>query len=611
MKFLSPEAFAFLAALPIVVVFYLLKRKRVVKLISSTVLWQRFLAETQASAPFQRLRHNWLLVLQLILLTLVVLALTRPFFAGESKASRLRVVILDASASMQSTDEKPSRFEKARAEALKWVDGLRDLDQMIIVQAGAVTEVKQSATTSKAELRRALEMCQAMDSSTRLGEALKLAETLIRSVPDAEIHLFSDGATPSLLDFENKALPVIYHRVGLNCRNLGVVSLDVRANPDNAAQRAVFSGIYNPMTNEAPAEVELLFDGRSVEKRTINIAATNTEPMIFIADQTRDGVFTVRINTPDDLASDNQCSMVSLLPKPIKILLASKGNRFLEKALRGVANTELATVPYLSDAAKGYDIVVLDGVLPGVWPEANMLAIQVHGTNWFESVSQVPGPPIVDWRNNHPLLRYVNFDNVQVSESVAVKTPSWGVSLVDSPTTPLMIAGELNNRRVVWLGFDTVQSTWPLRLSFPIFVANAVEWLNPAAAKSGQYLMKAGDTFRLTLAQPVDGGEITKPDHTTIPLKLDKTARELVFSDTVRQGIYRLKLGTTEIPFCANLMDPMETATAPRDVLPLGKYDSVSATTLKRANLEIWRWIAAVGLLVLMFEWWFYHKRTV
>src|SRR5216117_108043 len=117
MSFLAPAAVVFAAALPVVIVFYLLKRKRVVRLVSSTVLWQRFLADSQASAPFQKLRHNWLLILQLLLLALVVLALMRPFLAGHARESRLRVVILDGSASMQATDEKPSRFEKARAEA--------------------------------------------------------------------------------------------------------------------------------------------------------------------------------------------------------------------------------------------------------------------------------------------------------------------------------------------------------------------------------------------------------------------------------------------------------------------------------------------------------------
>src|SRR5260221_8564401 len=130
MTFLSPAAFAFAAAIPVVIVFYLLKRKRVIKLVSSTLLWQKFLAETQANAPFQRLRHNWLLVLQLLLIALIVLALARPYFAAQVKGGRLRVAILDASASMQSIDEKPSRFENARAEALKLVDSLRDDDQI-------------------------------------------------------------------------------------------------------------------------------------------------------------------------------------------------------------------------------------------------------------------------------------------------------------------------------------------------------------------------------------------------------------------------------------------------------------------------------------------------
>src|SRR6478735_7969563 len=157
MHFLSPLAFVFAASIPVVVVFYLLKRKRVVKLISSTLLWQKFLSETQASAPFQKLRKNWLLILQILLLLVAIFALARPYFATKAKPAQLRVIVLDASASMQATDETPSRFEKARAEALKWVDSLADNDQMVILQAGANTEVKHSATSEKAALRRALQ----------------------------------------------------------------------------------------------------------------------------------------------------------------------------------------------------------------------------------------------------------------------------------------------------------------------------------------------------------------------------------------------------------------------------------------------------------------------
>jgi hypothetical protein len=36
----------------------------------------------------------------------------------------------------------------------------------------------------------------------------------------------------------------------------------------------------------------------------------------------------------------------------------------------------------------------------------------------------------------------------------------------------------------------------------------------------------------------------------------------------------------------------------------------VAASTLRRANQEYWRWLACAGLAVLLFEWWYYHKRT-
>ena len=102
MDFIAPTAFAFLATLPVVILFYLLKRKRVTRVVPSTLLWERFLAESQANAPFQKLRKNWLLFLQLFLLLLAILALARPYFSGQGKATRLKVLVLDASASMQA-----------------------------------------------------------------------------------------------------------------------------------------------------------------------------------------------------------------------------------------------------------------------------------------------------------------------------------------------------------------------------------------------------------------------------------------------------------------------------------------------------------------------------
>ena len=105
--------------------------------------------------------------------------------------------------------------------------------------------------------------------------------------------------------------------------------------------------------------------------------------------------------------------------------------------------------------------------------------------------------------------------------------------------------------------------------------------------------------------------QITLPDGSTKPLTVDANAKEIVFGDTFKQGTYRLRAGTNETVFCVNLLDAAESNIKPRDELQFGQYAKVSATTLQRANMELWRTIAALALLVLLFEWWYYHRRTV
>jgi hypothetical protein len=610
LKFLWPGAFWFAVTIPVVVVFYLLKRKRVVRLVSSTLLWQKFLADAQANSPFQKLRHNWLLILQLLLLALAILALSRPYFAGHTTASDLRVVILDASASMQSTDEEPSRFEKARQEALALVKSLKDQDQMLVLLAGGNTEVKQSATSSKASLRRAIENCQVSDSSTRLTEALKLAETLLRDKRDPEIHLFSDGAAGDLSEFANKNLKVIYHKVGRRSNNLGITTLDIRENPENRAERAIYTSVANFSTNEEQTDLELLFDNQRVDSRSLVLKPGETSPQVFTAAQERNGVFTVRIDARDDLAADNQASIVSLLPAPVKVKLVSRGNLYLEKALRAAGNVDLTVSRECGDAAEEYDLVVLDDVIPPVWPKPNLLAIHVGNSNWFDTGwATVQAPTAVDWKNTHPLLRYINLDNVAIDETLGVKTPSWATALVEAQQTPLILAGELARQKIVWIGFDTLQSTWPLRISFPMFIANAVDWLNPQATKSSQLMVHGGEPFRYALTQPAAAAEVTMPDGTKRTLT-PGDAREIVFGETGKQGIYHLRVGTNDVTFCVNVLDAAESNTKPREELELGKFNTISATQMRRSNVDLWRWIAAGGLAVLMFEWWFYHRRT-
>ncbi len=611
MSFLVPTAFAFAAALPVVILFYLLKRRRVVRLVSSTLLWQRFVAETQASAPFQKLRRNWLLLLQLLLLILVILALARPFFAGRTAPGRLIVAILDASASMQSTDDSPSRFERARREALDLVNSLHDTDQMVVLLASGHTEVRQSPTSNKTTLRRALQNCEPADASTRLTEALKLAQPLVKDRRDAEIHLYSDGAAPDLTEFEFEGLNITFHQMGRRSANAGIVSIDARAHPDDPRRRAVFASVFNASSNTWPVDLELRFESALIETRHLELAPRETSPQVFAADQDRDGVFELKLVQADDLAVDNLATVQSLLPAPVNVLLVNRAKGYLEPALRALPRVRLAVSTDLTDTATTYDIVVLDDVVPSTWPAVNTLSVRSAPTNWVEVTGRIEAPPIVDWKNTHPLLRFVSFDEVQVLEALAVRTPPWAFQLVEAPGTPLILAGELGRQRIVWIAFDTLESTWPLRVSFPIFVANAVDWLSPATARESQAQVRAGEPLRMPLTRGVTNALVRMPDGTGRELILDASARELTFAETSRQGIYRIGIDGSESTFCVNLLDRLETDTTPKSELSFGRYARAQATTMRPANLELWRRLAAAALIVLLFEWWFYHRRTV
>jgi len=173
-----------------------------------------------------------------------------------------------------------------------------------------------------------------------------------------------------------------------------------------------------------------------------------------------------------------------------------------------------------------------------------------------------------------------------------------------------MVAGELGRQRIAWVGFDSLDSSWPLRVSFPIFIANAVEWLNPANARNAQLLVRSGDPFQLALVNPVESAQVRLPGGETRSIDVDPANPEIVFGDTARRGTYHVIAGTNEVAFCVNLLDTRESNIQPRNELNLGQYDKVEANVERQANTELWRTLTLIGLAVLMFEWWWYHKRT-
>src|SRR3954470_11600939 len=118
-SFLAPAwGWLGLLAVPIVLL-YVLRQKRPDVAVSSTLLWSKALADMRASTPFQKLRRNLLLLLQLLILAALVLTLMRPIIQASASQTQAGVIVIDATASMQAHDggAAESRLDRAKVEA--------------------------------------------------------------------------------------------------------------------------------------------------------------------------------------------------------------------------------------------------------------------------------------------------------------------------------------------------------------------------------------------------------------------------------------------------------------------------------------------------------------
>ena len=131
MQWLSPMTGLIAAAVvvPLLVLMYFLKLKRREQVVSCTLLWKRAVRDLQVNAPFQKLRRNLLLLLQLLVLAAALFALARPVQMLKSGPGRRYVLLIDRSASMGATDGetggRKTRLDVAKERASALVETLR------------------------------------------------------------------------------------------------------------------------------------------------------------------------------------------------------------------------------------------------------------------------------------------------------------------------------------------------------------------------------------------------------------------------------------------------------------------------------------------------------
>ncbi|HUX77211.1 MAG TPA: VWA domain-containing protein [Anaerolineae bacterium] len=641
MGFLTPLSLLFAALSIPILILYMLKLRRRDVLVSSTLLWERLLRDREANAPWQRLRRNLLLFLQLLVLALLTLALARPFVPRPAVVSGSVVVLLDASASMQARDVPPTRFDAGVRAAQEIVAGLGAGDVATVVAVGPQPRVLASATGDRALLRRALEDAAPTSGPADWEAAFALAGAGLAGAQEPRVVIVSDGALPEALP----PLPgeVRFVGVGGGGDNLAVAALATREGP---AGPQAFLRVVNYGDVETEPLVELSADGTLFDARRLRVPA-HASADLALTDLPYDLQVLqahLALENADALPLDDAAWAVHAPAASGRVLLVSAGNLFLERALGALPDVELVRLPPGSPIPPsqggtegGYDLYVYDGVVTPTLPAGNLWLIAPssplpprEGLGEGETSREGPGEAdipiavggfftattITRVATDDPLLRYVDLGSVHVLRARAVTPPPGARVLVEAEGGPLLFVAERPEGRLAVLAFDLHDSDLPLQVAFPILTANLADWLLSSPTRGGAAvypeLVRPGDPVPIQPDPEAAEILVTAPDGARHALPIGE--QPPVFAATGQLGVYRVEqldqAGDVlqSAVFAVNLFDESESNIAPREVVRVGQAELTAATREEEARLEFWPWLAGAALGMLVMEWWVYQR---
>jgi uncharacterized membrane protein len=609
MSFLSPLALALFAlALPLVLLYFLKVRRRE-RRVASLLLWDPSLRDRQASAFFQRLQRDPLLLLQLLALLALALALARPAVTIMGDGARKVVVVLDTSASMKARDVAPSRFEAARGEALALVHHLSEGAEVMVLESGVQPKVTAALARGRERALAAIRAAQARDLPNRLVETVRTARALVAADPRAEIHVFTDGAFVLPPGPETSDPRVRWIGVGRRSQNVGITNLSIRKAYFGSFDYQAFVSLVNFTAEPQTFTFTLELDRQTIAEKQVTLEPSVRRSVVLPFSHGGGGTVTARLGIDDDLAVDDVAYAVLPPPRKIGVLLVSPGNLFLEKVLRTDPQValEVKTPEEYAGGMADADVVVLDSITPprvgpGRFVFVNMVPTDVP----LEVLGKIERPTIMDWDRAHPVMRHVEFAKVAIEDALRVRPLAAGRPLVEAVGGPLIYALEEPDRKALFIGFDLFKSDLPLRIAFPLILSNGLRWLHPAGLDQSSLQFAAGQPILLPVAHGVTRVTVTTPGGRRVSAPV--TRGVVSFTETDEVGIYTLSTARGETRVAVNLMDANESNLMPRP-LPAAAGPAAVAPAPIPIQRELWPAFVLLAAALLAAEGLLYWRR--
>lgn len=582
--------------------------------VASLALWRKLAGETKPPRALpRRLGRSLSLLLGLSLLAALTAALAEPERVG--RARRVRVIVIDRSGSMAARDLAPSRLAHATATARDLLHELEGGDRAALVSFASDAHVHTALSDDRQRLTRALEQVTQSDGRGELERGLRVALSLAPP-PGSELVLLSDETAEQVERTWRKlgraqSLRLRHVRLAAEARNVAITSLAARAYPLDPGHHETLVTLHNYGAQEEPLTLQLSAASVPLREQSATLLPHTSRSFSFPELAPAGSLLEARIalaHGPDLLASDDRSSTPLPRSTPTRVLLVSRGNRFLEAALL-LDETLLVDerTPEQPWAASDYDLLVLDGVLPKEAPSKPTLYLAPPASEGYfpRARGELLVRPFFDRiLSEHPLVRELALRDVNVAEARRITPAPDDVVIASSEQgAPLLLEGEAGELPFVAVTFAVAASDLVLRPAFPLLVLRALARLG-RAEESVSRAHDAGEPFSLALPRERSRVTLIDPQGARTELTAVRGVLPLTLE---RAGDYWLEAAGTRIPLAVKLpSSESELGPAPTRAAPTRHARSQASG---ESSAPLWRWFVLLAVLLSLLEWLAYHRR--
>lgn len=582
-----------LITIPLLVLLYILKRKYREEVIPSTLLWNEVYKNTRANTPWEKLRKNIMLLLQIIILLLLILSLMRPFLNFGGKTYKNIILVIDNTASMAAEYGDGSRLEEAKRLAKEVLYSTKDDTNTYIISFDGNSNLLQNGDFNKEVSNEIISSISQSYNTGEISESLSFVKAIGEGIEEEYEVIAITDKDFSLGDVNGKVVSLANSGVNASIDNISHKFLEDKVR--------VIATITNRGSGEYSGDFSL-YDGEElISVETLDLKEGENKTLTFDLPSIKSEFLRGELSRKDMILEDNTYNHVIGKKKVNKVLIVTEQNLFLEKAFASIQNTEVYKTNSASNLTSedNYDLYVFDNVTPDIMPsKGSILFINPSSNEFFNVINGGEGGEAKAVIGE--VSKYLEETTFTAAKYNSIEMPYYGRGFLNIDEDFIGFKGEVDGRKIAALSFDLHNSDFPLKKEFPILMYELGENLISSGMvyknnyKAGEKIIAKG----LSLDENIS---LTYPNGDTL---------EISSGDEIREdnnlGIYKLEDKEEKELFSVNFPSEKEGNTNVNNISESENIANVKSD-LKR-GLNISPLLIILAMAVVAFEWIMYKK---